>query len=208
MADDPLTEWNRLNIENAEQKFVSALYAAMVSNSGTVDQYSNWLMAATGASAALLVSQIDSVLPYLSEQGFKACLACLATSGIFGFSAKYSALRCRFQTDSLETVEAKMRAVFDHHAAEEEEIIEHAQKSGITLQTDIDFQRIIKEFSKPFPVWVKWIMAWKVKRIEGNRQIAYHMAAKAFLRQVSMTFMQAIAFLVFVVAAAWWANAA
>ncbi len=76
-TDDPLIEWNRLNKENAEQGFVSAIYQSMSETTATVDKFSLWLLAGTGATGALLISQIKSVLPYLSQQGFKTCMVLL-----------------------------------------------------------------------------------------------------------------------------------
>lgn len=96
-SDDPLLEWNRLNKENAEQGFVSALFQSMSETSPLVEKFSMWLLAGTGATSALLVTQIESVLPYLSSQGFKSCLVVLVVSAIAGFVAKYYSLRCEIQ---------------------------------------------------------------------------------------------------------------
>ena len=81
-SDDPLLEWNRLNKENAEHGFVSALFQSMSETSPLVEKFSMWLLAGSGATAALLITQIKSILPYLSEQGFKVCLVVLVVSAI------------------------------------------------------------------------------------------------------------------------------
>lgn len=57
-----------------------------------------WLLAGTGSTAALLITQVESIMPYLSEKGFKACLIVIVLSGIAGFVAKYHAIRCEMQS--------------------------------------------------------------------------------------------------------------
>ena len=96
-SSDPLIEWNRLNKENAEHGFVSAIFQSMAETSPLVDKFSMWLLAGTGATGALLITQIGSILPYLSQQGFKACLIILVGSAVVGFVAKYYSLRCEIQ---------------------------------------------------------------------------------------------------------------
>jgi hypothetical protein len=72
--DDPLLEWNRLNNENLEQDFVSEFFIIMSSTSPLVDKFSIWLFAGTGATGALLISQIQGVIQGLSVTGFKVCM--------------------------------------------------------------------------------------------------------------------------------------
>ena len=65
MSDkDPLFEWNRLNKENAEQEFASAFFG-MTSTSPLADKFSMWLFAGTGATSALLITQISTIIESL-----------------------------------------------------------------------------------------------------------------------------------------------
>ncbi|MFG6158190.1 hypothetical protein ACGTNG_05240 [Halomonas sp. 1390] len=205
--DDPLMEWNRLNRENAEHGFVSALFQSMSETSPLVDKFSVWLLAGTGATSALLVTQVESILPHLSEQGFKACLVVIVASAISGFVAKYYSLRCEIQNKIQSKVMELAKPVLDKHKENEDEIEECAEQRGIALQTDIDFSRIIVEFGRPFPFWVKWLIARKIKKTSGDRQAGFHVAVKAYMSQIRWTFFQAVLFLVFILTAAWYANA-
>lgn len=205
--DDPLLEWNRLNKENAEQGFVSALYQSMSETSPLVEKFSMWLLAGTGATSALLITQIKSILPYLSEQGFKLSLVVLVVSAIAGFVAKYYSLRCDIQNKTQSKLMELLKPVLDKHEADEDKILEYAEQKGIELQTDIEFSKIMQEFSKPFPFWVKWLISRKAKSVEGERQAGYHVAINAYMSQLRWTFFQAILFIVFILNAAWFANA-
>ena len=205
--NDPLLEWNRLNVENAEQGFVSALYLSIAETTIVADKFSIWLIAGTGASGALLISQIKSILPHLSPQGFKVCIGLLVISAVFGFIAKYKALRCEIQLQMQTKLQDLLAAVFEKHAEDEEKIHEYATQRGVELQTEIDFAKIISEFSKPFPWWVKLLMDRQLRKSEGDRQAGHRIAFKAYMGQLRWTFYQACFFLAFMFAGAWFARA-
>jgi hypothetical protein len=206
-SDDPLVEWNRLNKENAEHGFVSALYQSMTETSPLVDKFSLWLLAGTGATGALLITQIKSVLPFLTQQGFKVCLVILVTSAVIGFVAKYFSLRCEIQSNVQSKFTELVKPVLDKHKKDEDTIQEYAEQRGIELQTDIDLASIMKEFSRPFPFWVKWLISRKIDKTSGDRQAGFHIAVKAYTSQLRWTLLQAVLFLVFMLTAAWYANA-
>jgi len=206
-SNDPLLEWNRLNKENAEHGFVSALFQSMSETSPLVEKFSMWLLAGTGATSALLVTQIESVLPYLSAQGFKSCLVVLVVSAISGFVAKYFSLRCEIQNKVQSKLAELLEPVLKKHEDDEYKIQEYAEQRGIALQTDIEFSNIINEFAKPFPFWVRWLISRKVQQVAGNRQAGFHIAVKAYTSQIRWTFFQVVLFLVFILTAALYANA-
>lgn len=205
-SDGPLLEWNRLNKENAEHGFVSALFQSMSESSPLVEKFSMWLLAGTGATSALLITQIESVLPYLSAQGFKSCLVVLVLSAIAGFVAKYFSLRCEIQNKVQSKLAKLLVPVLKKHEEDENRIQEYAEQREITLQTDMEFLNIMNEFAKPFPFWVRWLIARKVQRLAGNRQAGFHMAVQAYISQIRWTFFQVVLFLVFILAAALYAN--
>ena len=72
--EDPLLERNRLNKENAEQNFVSEMFISASKTSPLTDKFSVWLFAGTGATGALLISQIQQIIPSLSLIGYRVCM--------------------------------------------------------------------------------------------------------------------------------------
>jgi len=179
----------------------------MAHTNPAVDKFSLWLLAGTGASGALLISQIEAVLPHLTVKGFKLCLALLVVSAILGFFAKYKSLRCQIQTEMEEKLSELVAAIFAKHEEDEDKIQEYARQRGIELETEINFSNVVAEFAKPFPFWVKWLIVRQAKKSQGNRQAGYHVAIKAYFGQLRYTFWQAVAFLAFLCAGAWYARA-
>ena len=206
-SNDPLIEWNRLNKENAAHGFVSALYQSMTETSPLVDKFSLWLLAGTGATGALLITQVNSVLPHLTQAGFKICLIILVVSAVVGFIAKYFSLRCEVQSNMQSKFSQLVKPVLDEHETDEEAIQEHAKQRGIELQTELDFTAIMTEYARPFPFWVKWLISRKVQKTAGDRQAGFHMAVNAYMSQLRWTLLQAVLFLVFMLTGAWYANA-
>lgn len=204
---DPLFEWNRLNKENAEQNFASAIFKSMAQTNPVVDKFSMWLLAGTGASGALLISQIEVVLPHLTAKGFKLCLAFLIISAVLGFVAKYKSLRCQIQTEMEGKLSELAAAIFAKHAEDKKKIQELAKQRRIELETEINFSNVVAEFVKPFPFWAKWLIVRQTDKSLHNRQTGYHVAVKAYLGQIRYTFWQAVAFLIFLCAGAWYAQA-
>jgi hypothetical protein len=205
-SDKPLIEWNRLNKEDAEQEIVSSLYQSMAETTVAIEKFSMWLLAGTGATGALLITQIESVLPYLSQEGFKVCMALLFVSAIFGFLAKYKSLRCAIQTQMQSKLSELIKPILAKHEQDEDEIQEHATQRGIQLETDIELSNIITEFSRPFPWWVKWIIVREVDQTWGDRQAGFHIMAKAYTSQIEWTFLQACCFLLFMFSGALFAK--
>lgn len=203
---DSLIEWNRLNKENAEQDITSALFSSMAKTSPIADTYSMWLFAGTGATGSLLITQINTVLPNLTNKGFKICLLLLIISAFFAFCAKYNALRCQIQMEIDAQFRKSCEPIFSHHEESEKQIKEIAEKRGIQLETEIEFQNVIKEFKKPFPFWVGWLINRSAKNSEGNRQAGYHNAIKSWAGQLSFTFLQSLSFIGFLFVGCWFAS--
>ncbi|MCK4843169.1 MAG: hypothetical protein KAT04_15005 [Methylococcales bacterium] len=195
--DDPLLEWNRLNKENLEQDFVSEMFINMSSTSPLADKFSIWLFAGTGATGALLISQIQGVIQSLSTTGFKVCMFMLIASAISAFFAKYWALRCQIQTDITRNLKNNIREIFEKHGKNADEISEIAEKRGIEIETEIQLENVINEFKKPFPFWVRWLITRSVSKTKNNRQAGYHVAIKAYFWQLNFTLIQSLFFIAF-----------
>lgn len=203
---DPLHEWNRLNKENLEQGFVSEMFINMSITSPLADKFSIWLFAGTGATGALLITQLQNIIPSLSLSGFRVCMFMLITSAICAFVAKYWALRCQIQTSFMQNLTEKLDALFEKHEKDEDEIKQLAKERGIEIDTEIEFNNIINEFIKPFPFWVKWLVTRKTREEAQNRQSGYHVAVKAYYWQLNFTFLQSVFFILFLCSGAWYAS--
>lgn len=205
-APDPLIEWNRLNKENAENALTSAMFSSLVSTSPVIDRFSSWLLAGTGATAALLVANADKLVPFLSNTGFRVVGALLVVSAVFGLLSKTRAVQCQIGTENDQRVRELMRPILDKHLQDEEKIQQAAEARGLPLATELDLGRVIAEFAKPFPRWVGWLLRRHLAKHAGNPQIGYLLPVRFYISQATFAFLQVVSFLAFVCAALFFAQ--
>ena len=68
---------------------------------------------------------------------------------------------------------------------------------AITLQSGIRMDRVLSEFYKPLPFWVRWLGERNLRRNAGNPQMAYIPLVKAITGQGVLALLQTLLFLAF-----------
>jgi hypothetical protein len=207
MPPDSLNDWAHLTKTNAEDALASAMFAGLLSTSPIVDTFSVWLLAGTGATAALMVANADKVIPFLGQGGFKISGAALAASALFGVLSKARAVQCQIGYRNQEKIAELMGPILDKHFAHEEKIVELASTRGISLTTAVDLQRVMSEFAKYFPKWVRWLLSRHLKKHSKDPQIGYRLPIKYYMSQCQFAFLQALCFIAFFCAALVYAQA-
>jgi hypothetical protein len=177
MSEDPriqpLLEWNRLARENTENAIVSSMFEAAACAIEPIEKFSTWLLVGAAAIASFLIANSDKIIPLLSKHGFLICGGLLCASCFFGLLAKLAALRSNIASQINLAVLKTFKEHLTNYEEEEQKIQEGAEFWGINLQTGVRIERILSEFSKPLPWWVKLLMKWKLKNHENNPQVGY-----------------------------------
>lgn len=197
---EPLLEWNRLARQNAEDAIVSSMFEASFQGSEPIEAFSTWLLVGAAAVASFLIANAEKLVPFIGQKGFLVCGGLLCLSCLFGIVSRVLALKCRIQ---IQTGAAVRRTFAEHlarHIEEERKIEESASAWGVTLETGVRLERILAEFFKPFPTWVGWFAQRQLKKYQGNPQIGYLPIVKSMQWQGLFAAMQAMAFLLFLVA--------
>jgi hypothetical protein len=177
MSEDPriqpLLEWNRLARENTENAIVSSMFEAAACSIEPIEKFSTWLLVGAAAIASFLITNSDKIISLLSKQGFLVCGALLCVSCFFGILSKVAALRTQVASQTSAAVLKTFKEHLAKYEEEEKKIQEGAEFWGINVQTGVRLERILSEFSKPLPWWVKLLMQWKLKGQENNPQVGY-----------------------------------
>jgi hypothetical protein len=184
-APSPLHEWNRLARENAENAIVSSMFEATAEAGEPLEAFSGWLLLGTAAVASFMVANSEKVVPLLGQRGFLVCGALLCLSCAFGLMAKFFAVRRRIGVHL---------AAYD---AEEEKIKQHADATGITLQTGIRIDRVLGEYLAPWPKSAAWLATRYFRKNASNPQIAHLLTLRNLLWLGGLSFLQALSFLAF-----------
>jgi len=168
-----LSTWNDLARENTENAIVSSMFEAMFKASESIETFSTWLLVGTAAISAFFITNADKLLPYIGRIGFLLCGLYLCLSGFLGLVSRLYALRCKIQMDT----GAAIRKTFAEHISkydeEEAKINASAKSCGISLETGIRIDRVMKEFLAPMPKWVVWFVNRSMKKDAGNPQIGF-----------------------------------
>ena len=199
MNSDTLTEWNELNKDNAKHDLLSIMYGNLIGRCGQLDSFSTWLLAATGAAAGLVISNIQSITTILGKYGFKRSLICLVISAILGLCAKATYVFFQYGGDSQSKLFDQMKPILDHFFEQKGQIEETAKARNLSISTELQMEQLLVEYVRPFPFFVRLLTLRYLSKHKGNRQVGFLIPLKAFQWQSAFTLLQSIAFIVFIV---------
>ncbi|MCG8275259.1 hypothetical protein [Stenotrophomonas sp. NLF4-10] len=194
---EPLLEWNRLARENAENAIVSSMLSATSRASEPIETFTTWLLVGTAAVASFLLGNADKLVPILGDPGFRSVGAALCVSCLFGLLSKVFALRHKMAMETGKAVEKTFGEHLAKHEEEEDKIQESASAWGITLESGIRMDRVLKEFLAPMPWWIRWTAMRYLKKHGNNPQVGHISRIKSLTMQGTFAFLQAISFLTF-----------
>lgn len=101
-----------------EKDIAEAFVSAIVSPSPTIDTFSTWLLGGTAAAVALLISNVDKLVPRLGAVPSKLLLIALGISVIFGLLQKFCTLQLQYAQQLADAAESKLTALVSRHAGE------------------------------------------------------------------------------------------
>jgi hypothetical protein len=204
---DPLIEWNRLNKDNAEQALVSVMFMNIVSRSPQIDTFSTWLLAGTGAAATLMIANIQNMIQAFGRHGFKVTLSMLAISSLLGVLAKCVYIFFQTGGETQEKLLQQIKPILDKHHEDEQKIIESAKTRGLFLKTELSMEKVLSDFAAPFPKLPRWFMTRYLIKHKDNRQVGHLLPIRMFQWQSSLSLLQGLAFISFIIAAIVYARA-
>ncbi len=199
MSDDPLLEWNRLHIENTENAILESLVESISGSVIILDRFSDWVSILTGATFVILISNIQSILPYLSVNGFKFSALMLVISAILGIASKYFSMLCQINIESTKSTKDAVISLLEKHSIDEEKIINAAEEQGIQLKTDIDFPKVADRFYRLFPKCTYWFFIRKNKKIMESLDSRLKLSTDNFFWFSMLPVFQAIFYVFFII---------
>ncbi|WP_313321285.1 hypothetical protein [Stenotrophomonas sp.] len=196
---DPLLEWNRLSRENAENAIVSSMFEASSTAIEPIEAFVTWLLVGAAAVASFLLGNSDKLVAILGQRGFLWCGLLLAASCLFGLIAKTYLLKAEIGHRIGRAVAEVLPLQLKSHEETEERIQAAASQRGIELETGIRMERVLSEFLAPMPHFVKWLVARSLKKHGNSPQMAHLLRIESMNRLGLFSFLQSLAFLVFIV---------
>lgn len=193
-----LDDWAQITKLSTHRELTKASFLAVLKTSPELDKLSNWLLILTGATATLVISNLESITKITSAFAVRSSLFILILSGLAGFVAMALSLYTNIYVQVEKDINATFEAILGKHNKTEEEIQAVAGNLTDPPNMEIDFNLIIQEFSSPFPAWYRKKIFKAAAESSKDPLWGYKRFTKYFLAQGIAVFTQVITFLSFV----------
>ncbi|MBG0624954.1 hypothetical protein I4P27_10985 [Enterobacter roggenkampii] len=197
---ESLEKLEELIESNFHNSMISAASEAIVGTHEVFDKFSSWLLVGSGATAALIIVNVDKIVPYVSQYGLRWGILLLTISALFGFCAKYFEIAAsasqKVGQDSTTLMTEKMKAYED--ALERFDNL--AEKSGFKRSEKPQFENFLDDFIKLFPYGfmrrkiARMIYKDKERLARGNSRAVWYVVHQSF-----SVFLQSLFYLLFLV---------
>lgn len=206
-SNDPLAEWSRLTKQNAERDIAAVLLRGILESSPIVDRFAQWLLAGTAATAAIMISQMSSLVPLIGIDGFKSSIGCLVLSAFFGLLAKRKAIQCLITIELVKGIGDRLPPLLDALDTDQAQIEEAAAATNRELTTEIDMSKVLDDALSPLPRYVRWFAKRGFDKGYEDPNYALKQGVKHLWRLSWFTLFQTVWYIAFVVVAASYASA-
>lgn len=196
---EAILQWATMAKRNAENSFTSQLFKSAAAASPTIDRASGLLLAGTGATAALMISNVDKLLPILTVAGIRQALSLLVVSALFGLLAKYKAVNVQSLAQISAEIHRTATPVLEEHAQHLEQIEEAAHKGNVEVNAHVDFRQVADQFVLAFPVWMRPFLYCRLKKSMADPLASDRMMMNGVFWQGNYAVLQSLAFVTFVV---------
>jgi len=191
--------WAKITRENASIEFARALFSGILNICPILDSFSTWLMVGTGATVALMIANIDKILPILGQKYYRTSLCLLAVSMLFGFLQKYVSIMIFGFSIVDDRMRTLLEKLFKAHSEEEEKIGEMAKAANISVETEIDLKTVSSELEKAFPWYIRRKMIENFYEGQKDQLLPYRLHIRTLFRQGFYVVMQFIFLILFIV---------
>ena len=141
----------------AENSFLVLMMSSAIGTSPIIDKFSTWLLAGCGATAALMITNMNAIIPLIGNLEFKLSIYLLIALALAGLLQKYKSIALQIFHGITERLNQEASVIETEQQKTFKELQmtgkEHGVDLGISLSVDI--QRIKKEFSEAAPFFLR-----------------------------------------------------
>jgi len=190
--------------EECGRSFLRISISSTIEISPVIDNYSTWMLAGSGAIAALMISNVQSIIPFLGEKGFKISIYILVCSAISGLFQKYRSLCVQSFTTIANKIINSASSLNSFQQNAFNELNQEANKHGIQLEVgpEIDIENYRNEVSKLLPFFLRRKALKNFDLGAKDDLHGWRKMIKSFKHQIFYFVLQFVLFLAFFVLAA------
>lgn len=164
---------------NKEDILTMQMMLCVIETSPQIDKFNIWLLVGAGATASLLVSNVESISQATVSNGVSWMLSLLAVSALFGFLAKINGMKA----EGSRTVLQSIFSVLEQHP-------------------DTDMDAALKNYQSAFPFWARRALHKGSERGRTDNLHAFKLSLRFVTYQGLYTVFQGLFFIGFITLAA------
>ncbi len=199
--DQPPTPERLLTLEaeglraRTERELVKQSLIAVVRSSPHVDRFASWLLGGSAVTVALVVSNLDSVAPYLELSALRtAILLSIVAAGV-GVAEKAIAVWLEGQSVSVPEIFASTEALLDGHLQSELQLESQAQDMGVSIDATVRIERVVEEIATTLGGPTRWFLPRTVRKATADPLWSFKLLARALQLQSALALLEALALL-------------
>jgi hypothetical protein len=190
--------------KGCERDFIRISISSIIGTSPVIDSYSTWLLAGCGAIAALMISNVNSIVPFLGDNGFKVSIYILVCSVIAGLFQKYRSLCIQSFITITEKLISDSNSLNSIQQQAFQELHNEAKKYNIQLDVEptINLEVIRQEYTNFTPFFLRKKSLLNFNKGAKDDLHGWRKMMKGFKHQVGYFILQFLFFLAFLAFAA------
>ncbi|WP_447840716.1 hypothetical protein [Enterobacter ludwigii] len=148
---EAVKEYDEIIHKNFRNILIDNASLATIETTSILDKFSMWLLVGVGATATLMIANIDKVIPYITSIGFKVSVFLLALSSLAGFASKYFSLvvlsSATISVRMTELMQSELKN-YEEHCKKRDEI---GRDVGYVSEMEICMQSFTEQYVNLFP---------------------------------------------------------
>ena len=197
-GEKEIRTWIATEQDLGNKRFYKLLVGAVLNSSARIDKLSSWLLAISGASLALTISQLKSVSEFIDIGTLKILIILvLIPSVLAGFAQKFLAYLVAIHLDVTEGMDEKIQKLLNDYSEKEDLMEKRLADMEIDVNTDIDIQSGLQRFQQIIPWWMRTFRKGFLDKHVQDELLSYDQAAKKLFRQSTFLGFQILLLLAF-----------
>ncbi|ACH64093.1 hypothetical protein VFMJ11_A0720 [Aliivibrio fischeri MJ11] len=168
-----LLDKQKLNKDRTSYNSISAISESLISTSPTIDKLSTWVAVGSAAVVSLVITNVDKMAKFYSNEHIKILMICLAISLLFALLQKYFAMKCSLSLIVVDEMKNRLSPILEKYQEETSNIQKELTDSGLKIENDFSVTKALEDFQKMLPWYAGISLSRSLKRNKKNVKISH-----------------------------------
>jgi hypothetical protein len=138
-----------------------------IAGSRSIDKAASWLLVGIGATVALMVSNINTIIINVGPAGYKGLLIILLIAAVVGLIEKVAAIYFQSSVETLDQSLEKLRTLAESFEGHKKTMIEKMELNDSLDLPDVDLGEVFKKYKSLLPdikpPWLRRVIHGELK---------------------------------------------